>query len=200
MLWTIPKMWPDSTVVVLGGGPSLADVDLTRLNGHRVIAVNNAYELGPWEVMFFGDPIWYRWAHNRVGLSDFCGLKITSNIEHENEPGIKVVRRGIRGQLSDDPSLITWGVNSGLAAITLAYQFGARRVLLLGFDFRFVDGKANYHDEHKREIRSTLFEDRFHVQFKQLAPQLEKKGVEVINCTPESALDVFPIMPLEDVL
>lgn len=200
MAWTIPKIWQNSTAIVLGGGVSVGAVDLTLLEGHRVLAVNNAFELGPWDAMFFGDSKWHRWDHNREGLKNFTGLKVTSNVELDGVGGVKSVLRGRKGGVSDDPTRMMWGVSSGLAAISLAYQFGSLRILLLGFDMRRIDGKDNYHDFHERTIKESLYRRRFIPQFKHVAPQLKERGVEVINCTPESALDMFPIRPLEEVL
>ncbi len=47
-LWPIPKIWNKSTVFIIGGGPSLLDIDLSLLHDKRVIGVNQAYKLGNW--------------------------------------------------------------------------------------------------------------------------------------------------------
>ena len=55
-LWTAPRIWDGGECFILGGGPSLAAVDVGQLRGRRVIAVNQAYKLGDWiDVLFFGD-------------------------------------------------------------------------------------------------------------------------------------------------
>jgi len=40
-------MWEGETAFIVGGGPSLLDVDISVLEGKRVIGVNNAYQLLP---------------------------------------------------------------------------------------------------------------------------------------------------------
>jgi len=68
-LWRVPRLWPGGECFILGGGPSLKDVDMSRLKGHRVIAVNNAFKLADWiDVMFFGDPRWLK-SRNQAGDS-----------------------------------------------------------------------------------------------------------------------------------
>ena len=62
--WSAPEMWRDETVFIIGGGPSLAEMDLSPIHSRPVIGVNNAYALGPWvDVIFFGDAHW--WPHNK---------------------------------------------------------------------------------------------------------------------------------------
>ena len=54
--WTAPRMWDGGECFLLGGGPSLHEVDVNRLRGRRVIAINQGYKLGDWiDVLFFGD-------------------------------------------------------------------------------------------------------------------------------------------------
>ena len=49
-------MWDGGECFLLGGGPSLHEVDVNRLRGRRVIAINQGYKLGDWiDVLFFGD-------------------------------------------------------------------------------------------------------------------------------------------------
>jgi len=55
-LWTAPRIWDGGECFILGGGPSLRVEQVSSLQGHRVIAVNQAYKLGNWiDVLFFGD-------------------------------------------------------------------------------------------------------------------------------------------------
>jgi hypothetical protein len=45
----VPKLWPGSTVVCLGTGPSLTAEDVEAVRGRaKVIAINNAHALAPW--------------------------------------------------------------------------------------------------------------------------------------------------------
>jgi hypothetical protein len=51
-----PKIWKGRVAFILGGGPSLNDVDFALIKEERVIGVNNAYKLGAWvDVCYSGD-------------------------------------------------------------------------------------------------------------------------------------------------
>lgn len=67
--WSVPCLWPDETVFILGGGPSLPIERLTELRGKgKVIAINNAGFVAPWaDLLFFADTRWWTWNRDRLG-------------------------------------------------------------------------------------------------------------------------------------
>ena len=80
-------------------------------------------------------------------------------------------------------------------AINFAFHFGAKRIVLLGYDMKFgADGQAHWGLEERSA------EKGFRSAFVGLASALRKANVEVINATPSSGLDVFPEAALETVL
>ncbi len=200
-IWTIPKLWPDGECFILGGGPSLKNIDVSRLRGHRVIAVNNAYQLGDFiDVMFFGDCRWFH-LHKKQLLS-FAGLKLTTCEQHVKYPGIKVVRRktNING-LSNNPGLLAWNLSSGACAINVATLLGVKRIVLLGFDMQKIDGHSNWHKDHGTSNNPKHNPYRkFMSRFAQIAKSLQSMNVECINATPGSALTEFPIVEPETVM
>ncbi len=179
--------------MILGGGPSLAQVDLSLLAGRHVIAVNNAYKLGPWDVMFFGDGGWLRAERER--LVSFTGIKVTVAKEHLDEPGLLVVKRS-RGRfgISEDPGVLTWNLHSGACAINLAVHLGVRRIVLLGYDMRKIDGQSNWHADYPPQPPSKNPYPRFLMPFEAIARDLARLQVEVVNATPGSALTAWPIV------
>src|SRR3989304_5283390 len=80
--WTAPRLWDSGACFILGGGPGFDPSLAERLVGARVIAVNNAYHLGPWPVMLYGDCQWWHGKRNAAGivhkqaLASFAGLKV----------------------------------------------------------------------------------------------------------------------------
>jgi len=55
-MWKPPKIWQGSPAFIIGGGPSVNDVDFSLIKHHRIIGVNNSYQLGDWvDVCWFGD-------------------------------------------------------------------------------------------------------------------------------------------------
>jgi hypothetical protein len=215
---TVPKLWPGSTIYIIGGGPSINDVDLSTIHDERIIGVNNAYGdpmtdaekvigMHPYQprgwvdVCWWGDLKWFRW--HRPYLRQFKGLVMHCN-ENTNMAKINWVKQIRRSRakavgLEKSPSVICWNKNSGTSAINLAYHLGAKRVVLLGFDMRVVDNRKNYHADHIGERNINPF-DRYLPAFKAVAKDAEKFGLEIINATPNSAIQEFPITTLEDFL
>lgn len=192
----VPRLWPGSTCVILGGGPSLTreQADYARARA-KVIAVNNAWELGA-DLLYACD--WKWWATYRPA---FRGLKVTQDAR-VTYPGVVRVPSVTAPGLSLDPLRTHQGMNGGYQAINLAVLLGASRIVLLGFDMRAIDGRRHWHPDHPPGMNNPPFE-RFQVwlrQFRTMLPDLKRAGVEVVNATPGSALDCFPMAPLEAAL
>lgn len=208
--WTVPPIWKGGTVYIIGGGPSLLDMDLTPLHdtAHRVIGVNNAFALGPWvDVCYFGDCRW--WDRNKDELKDFPGLVVSScNRKAPWMPRwVKQLKRNHKTiGITHGADSISWNNNSGASAINLAVQLGAKKIVLIGFDMQVKEGAPNkghnWHDRHERfhTPAENIYAHRFLKSFGVLAQDLEAAGVECVNATPGSKLTVFPMVKLEDVV
>ncbi len=95
--------------------------------------------------------------------------------------------------LSRKPGVIHTGQNSGYQAIGLGYLWGASRVLLLGYDFMFSGSKRHWHGDHPGQLGNCGGNLATWVQSMGfLAADLEKEGVEVVNCSRTTALRCFP--------
>lgn len=90
------------------------------------------------------------------------------------------------------------GGNGGFQAINLVVRWGVSRVVLTGFDC--IPG--HWHDEHQAGLANPteLTIRGWMKAFDIAAPALANLGVEVINCTRETALKCFPRAKLEDVI
>jgi len=218
--WTIPRIWKDETVFILGGGPSLNNVDFSLIKERKIIAVNNAYgdpthgkktiDHGGrkrtvfytprlWvDVCWFGDEQWFWW--HRESLKDFRGLLVTTVADKKliNIDRVLCVHRGKPIGIETRPRYVSWNKSSAGSAINLAYHLGATTIVLLGMDMRRVDDKANWHDDHPAPQKDPYA--RFLKAFPLIKADAEKLGLKIINCTPGSAITQFPIMPLEDFL
>lgn len=194
--WRAPRLWPGATVVCLGGGPSLRPEDVAYCRGRaRVIAVNDAWRLAPWaDVLYACDAKWWRW---HTGAPGFAGLKVS--LEAPEFPGIKRLAQGAERGFDADPGRLATGRNGGYQAIHLAVHLGARRVLLLGYDMRFVDGRSHWFGGHPVATKAEVY-GRMIPCFESLIAPLAKRGVAVVNCTPDSALRCFPTAPLRRAL
>lgn len=92
------------------------------------------------------------------------------------------------------------GGNSGYQSIGLAFLWGARRIVLLGFDMQHTGGASHWHGDHpwKRNAKPPV--RNWVPRFTQLAEDLEREGVEVVNATRQTALKCFSVQPLEAAL
>lgn len=88
--------------------------------------------------------------------------------------------------------------NSGAQGVNLAYLLDATRIVLLGFDMQNTDGQAHFFGDHPPQL-STGNYGVFVERFTQLARDLSTAGVEVINCTRQTALYQFRRATLEEV-
>lgn len=83
----------------------------------------------------------------------------------------------------------------------LAVQFGAKRLLLVGFDMR-VDHGLHWHGRHGAGLNNPNQQNvaRWRRVIDAAAPTLQALGVTVINCSPISALENYPKMSLSEAL
>jgi hypothetical protein len=199
--WSIPREWEGETAVIYGGGPSLsrADVDYAKTRFRR-IACNDAFLLDPeCDVLCWCDARWFLW--NKHELRQHTGKY---KIAWRHVPQISgttihlLVQEKDARSLSVDPRKVVAN-NTGQGAINLAYLFGAKRILLLGFDMKPVQGQANWHTRHREPSDSARLKSVFAPAIAKTAEMLKAEGVEVINCTRGSALTCFPIADIRDV-
>ena len=126
------------------------------------------------------------------------------------DEGTKELKRAIQqalqypdNLLTEDPGKIA-GTNTGQGAINVAYHFGVKRIVLLGFDMRAtkVDGKwrLQWHDFHRRGTEISRYKEIFAPSIRIQAEILRSKGIEIVNCTSKSELRGIPIVSLESLL
>lgn len=196
---SVPRLWPGSTIVCIGGGPSLTPEDVAALRGRAgVIAINNAYHLAPWaDVLYAADRKWWGW---EKGAPTFPGLKYSiAPMPATLYPDVQVLRNTGASGLDLDPTGLRTGMHSGYQVINLAVHLGATRVLLLGYDLDVApDGRAHWHQPHPDQHRSPYLQMR--EAFPSLVEPLAAIGVTVINCSRRTALTTFPCAPLADEL
>lgn len=90
------------------------------------------------------------------------------------------------------------GANSGYQAINLAYLFGAKKIILLGFDMkRGPNGETHHHGNHPGVLNRSLPIHTWLKKFPKLAFDLKTEGVEVINSTRDTSLECFNKINLE---
>lgn len=213
------SLWEGKTAAVFGGGPSLKreQVAMVRAAGIPSIAVNAAYLWADFaDLVFFADSHFERWQREGVDYSKagfhaeqvrerwaaFAGQKCTVMGSGDNvtDPAVHVIRHREGRGLSLDPRELVTGRNSGFMAMNLAVLAGAKRVLLLGFDGKpGENGRGHWHGDHPRPTPEAAY-PLYRQAMSAAENALLDAGVEVLNCSPGSAIDTFPRVELEDVL
>jgi hypothetical protein len=205
---TRPSWFPDWTgeaCAIVASGPSAKRANTGALRGKlRVIAIKENIELCPWADVVYGcDAAWWR---NGNGMPKFPGLKVcASGRVTARFPDIHIV--AVQDPSYDKLVLLKHGCvgsggNSGFQALNLAVQFGANRVLLIGFDMtdRYGvhwfgrssgNGRANPGDWNFRRWRAA---------FDVASVQLKTAGVQVLNASELSVLTCFPKISVEQAL
>lgn len=210
----VDTVWRGSTVVCIAGGPSLTEQALRRVqeSGAKVIAVNDSYLVAPFaDVNYFADARWWGWHFNGVAKSwpwvrfsaeeqrkafaEFAGQKVSIGDTGLSigDPEVYVVRNGGGTGLSLSPTEIRTGGNSGYQAVNLAVLAGARKVVLVAYDMKFgPGGRSHSHNGHAPIGSSPEQTYLNHANnFKSMLPDLKRAAVDVVNCSPGSALACF---------
>jgi len=188
------------TWYIVAGGPSLLGFDWRALDDRCAIAVNRAFEKLPLaKVVYFTDHEFWKW--HSESLRSHRGRLITGAANrHVDDPLVE--NWGLTGPsgLETRSERLRHGNSSGYAAINVAYHLGARRIYLLGYDFKYHTAasakpgsitRSHWHTHHPRLHRERVFEKML-PHFPALARELASRGVLVWNANPDSALRVFP--------
>jgi len=85
--------------------------------------------------------------------------------------------------------VINSGNNSGYQAINLAYHMGAKNIFLVGFDMK--NGGKHWHGCHPDDWGNSEDASGWAKNFDKLAEDLDFMGVNVVNCTVDTALTCF---------
>ena len=198
-----PLEWPGATVVIIASGPSLtedqcSDVELWRGTPapelRRVIAINTSYLRAPFaDVLYACDGAWWSMYHERA-LETFPPYRCWTQDDHAAKKyGLRYVKSEATRGLSRLKGVIHQGKNSSYQAMNLAFLAGARRFILLGVDCK----GTHWHGDHPEGLNRTLPHAIWKSAFEDLARDFKRDGVEVVNCSPGTALTAFPRGDLE---
>lgn len=171
-----------STWCVLATGPSMSQAVADAVHGRcKVAAVSDSIRLAPWaDVLVSADRAWWDFHGKKL---DFAGPRYGVMPDFQQIKGVERVKA---------PS----GTNSALVAAMVAVSLGATKVLLCGVDLHSPGD--HFFGRHPEGLKSTpakrleVFKDQF--------ARYRPKGVEIVNCSPGSALKAYRIGMLEEEL
>lgn len=186
--------------VILGTGPSLSDA-LPLLNRDKAMlfGVNNVFRDIQPHVWIACDPKWHEIYSPVSGDFDKWHWDVDICKKH----GYQHIEGRWGDGLSTDPAYIHYGHSSGYQALGLAVHYGAKTVLLVGYDMHYDAEKRHYFDDLSNDAGEYPQGLRKYSNFKGLIGCYEtiaaqKDRPEIINCTPESAMTCFPMGNLSD--
>ena len=184
---------------------------MEAIHNKHVIGVNMAFMIGDWiDMVFWGDKKWY--FNNRGAMAKFPGLKVTCHPSFDDQryekEHIKCVAKDNSHPtgISSDPKRASWNSNSGAAAISIAANMGAIKIILVGFDMKLgADQKQHWHSEYgtanRKDVQGHKLPFARHLQgFRQIAIDARKRGITIINACPDSEIKEFPKMSVKEVL
>lgn len=196
-----PGWWQDWTgciAVIVGAGPSVKQCPVAEATGAapgriKTVVVNTSYQIcGNADVLYACDGGWWR---SHKGCPAFAGLKITQDRgaaqRYHDVHKIKCRPRSDQ-LLFDKPGEVGWGGNGGFQALNLALQFGATKVILVGFDMTLQQG-VHWHGRHPSGLSNPKSGsvDRWRQVLDAQAPLLSQMGIDVVIGSPGSSLTAF---------
>jgi hypothetical protein len=209
------------TACVIGTGPSLTlgQIESARSKGFTLFGCNNVYQTVPDLAVLFATnaPWWFHYLETDEKLRDGAFEKWTNNEESAEKYaryGLRYIKSRDAPGLSQNPKRLHHGHSSGFCLLNLAYLMGAERIVLLGFDMKYApdyDGRErtagstprHYFGEYPSLMRHwpkvSITNGVLHGLIDVYRRVAEQNLVEIINCTPDSALDCFPRMNIDDV-
>jgi hypothetical protein len=226
MRQTIPRSYEGQTAVIIATGPSINEdqISLVRTaKDVKVITVNNAYQIAPFtNIQIACNDNWWEYylAHDPLlkKLEADCWTRYKYIAE---EHGINYIDSIVKDGLSKDPSVVHINHGSGPMAINFATLYGFKKLILLGHDMRYAkdyDGKSkevgstprHYFGEYPKSMqhfpqsKNSVDEEGKIVglirTYKKMVDDLINMNVDVVNCTPNSALNCFRKSTLESEL
>lgn len=109
------------------------------------------------------------------------------------------IRCGTDRGFSREPDTINGGGNSGHQAIHLAATFGAKRIVLLGFDMQRTGGREHWHGKHEGKLPNGAGFGPWMKSMAFLATDLKRMGIDVVNCSRVTAMRCFRQASLEEI-
>ena len=213
----INPIYQGEAAIIIGTGPSLSDEQLkiainAQIYGRaRLFGCNNAYQVAILDVHLACN--WQWWDKYFEDIKSHSCDKWTPRKESADKyEGVNYIEERWAGGLSINPSYIHAHHGSGPQIVNLATLYGCTKLLLIGWDMRFpgkisdheYTGKRHFHNE--TDLTSKHWPRTGpNGELAGLIKEMETikpadYGIEIINCTPNSAMTCFPMGNLEDCL
>jgi hypothetical protein len=191
------------TVVCVASGPSLTveQVEMVRHAELPTFVCNDSYRIAPFAALcYFADSKWWKWQIEKPEWQAFAGQKCTihSSSFQVSDAQIHVLKNLGHEGLSTDPSGIMTGSHSGYQLANIATLTQPAKILLLGYDCQRTNGKKHWFGDHPDGTEPPY--EGIKIRYNRMEQDAKRLGIEIINCTPGSAITAFPKVELASVL
>lgn len=193
--WKVPQEWaPEEPCFVLCSGESIGKQaqEIAQLKG-RFVAVKHGVLLRPdADVLFLSGEAFREVCIPLIRAHTGKYAIVRSRHSPELPESVKRVTRTKDHEHLCELRDHVCGYDSGTSAINIAYHFGAKTIVLLGYDM--TGGHFCKHPlqnpprDHFRTHMGPLHK---------LNADAKAKGVRIVNCSPTSVVTAFEKQPLE---
>ena len=213
----IEPIYQGETAVICATGPSVTPEVIEKVSKAkqagkvRLFGMNMAFSVFDLDLLH-GCNIAF-WDHYWDQVKDLRCQTWTTRPELKGKyHGLNYIEERWEDCLSTDSSYITAHHGSSAQTMGLAYHYGIKAMLLIGFDMRFAGKIDRRHYKEPRHFHDETPLTEIHwpmtgpngeltgliKEFETINPQ--RLGVSIINCTPNSAMTCFPMMDLDEAL
>jgi len=195
--WYIAPEWKGERCYIVGGGPSAGALALDRLAGRKVIAINSSYLAVPFaDVLWFADSRWWRVHKDRAEFKQFAGRMVTCAPD-QNVADDRIWRLRRTNAFGIEPNHVMMRRTGMTAAMNMAAHLGVARIVAIGLDGQpGPDGRTHHHEPHPWGQKQGCWAEQA-ADLVQLVEPLAERGIVVVNASPGSAVDFWPIVNLE---
>jgi len=209
-------IWKGHRCFILGGGPSLANLNFQDIENELTIGINKSFTKFNTTINYSMDQRFYDYL---VRYDKRQGEDALLYEQWKAYRGIKVFLEGSdKFQFESDVHIINRlseriiclnlskgiyaGNNAGFGAIMLAAALGANPIYLLGYDMKVSGQQTHWHNGYP-DITPKFLSTRLKKYVKtisEFADSYEAANINVVNLTPDSALTCFKNSTLSEVL
>jgi len=206
-LLTVNADWQGQTAVIVASGPSTELIDRELLRGQKIVAVAHGYRALQGihaQALVIGGRAFYTYnVLESINVDQIIAAQFYSSWAWltQRDERLVYMHRAQRHGLTADRTALAGSESSVMLAINYVVHRGVRKIVLLGCDGQpSSDGRRRVQTD-QQDTRNAR--DRYDIQEKAMATQIEplrKLGVDIVNCSPQTALTIYPKAKLEDVL
>ena len=201
MTKSLSNLLETDEVYIIFGGPSLKDFDFSKLNGKVTIGCNKCAEIYETSAVISIDPTYINTRKNF--LKNYTGVvalgrrdtKPHQSVIDEINPDYSYFHdKRFPDKLSENPQVL-YGTNTGHAAINFSMLHDFKKIHALGLDMKIGHWHGGY--THSRQRNDLLEYWAMHID--SVKPQLDEKGIEMINYNPDSAIRAYEFGDLNSI-